>query len=255
MQEVNRSIFIVYIINMQRNLNHLLGWNLAATDGEIGKVVDFYFDDEKWTIRYLIVRTGSWLSEREVLISPDVLLSYSWESGLFLVRLTKEQVRHSPDIDTDRPVSRQQEAALARYYPWQNYWGSSFYPSGVWGVIPATPVIDPGMVAREAEEAESTLISHEDHHLRSAQKVKGYHIHASDGDIGHVEDFILDDQTWQISYLLVDTHNWIGGKKVMVAVRHIKEVQWTDSKVVVDISVDTIKGSLPADKMDSKTIA
>ena len=231
---------------MQRDLNHLIGWNLDATDGEIGKVEDFYFDDETWTIRYMIVNTGNWLSGRKVLISPVTLLLHSWESGLFPVNLTKEQVRHSPDIDTDRPVSRQQEAELAAYYPGTNYWGTGFYMGGVWGVIPSTPVIDPGMI----REDDKTRLSQEDLHLRSSQQVKGYHIHASDGNIGHVDDFILDDQTWRISYLLVNTHNWIGGKKVLVAVRHIKEVNWENSKVVVDITVNDIKNSTAVDKWD-----
>jgi len=233
-------------VSMQRNLSHLIGWNLDATDGEIGKVEDFYFDDETWTIRYLIVNTGNWLSGRKVLISPAALLLHSWESDLFPVKLTKEQVRHSPDIDTDKPVSRQHEAELAKYYPWTDYWGTGFYPGPVWGVIPSTPVFDP----RTIREEDRTKLSHEDLHLRSSHQVKGYHIHASDGDIGHIDDFILDDQTWQISYLLVNTHNWIGAKKVLVAVRHIKEVQWKDSKVVVDITVDEIKNSSAIDKWD-----
>ncbi len=224
---------------MQRNLNHLIGWNLAATDGEIGTVEDFYFDDETWTVRYLIVKTGSWLSGRKVLISPAVLLEHSWEPGLFPVRLTKDQVRNSPDIDTDKPVSRQQEAELAKYYPWTDYWGTGFSPGAVWGVIPGTPVIHPGTI----RETDRIKISHEDVHLMSSQRVKGYHIHASDGDIGRVADFILEDQTWQISYVLVDTHHWIGKKEMMVEVRHIREVEWETSKVVVDITVDAIENS------------
>jgi uncharacterized protein YrrD len=231
---------------MQQTLNHLIGWNLDATDGEIGKVEDFYFDDQTWTIRYLIVKTGNWLSGRKVLISPTALLDDSWESGLFPVNLTKEQVQNSPDIDTDKPVSRQHEAELAKYYPWTDYWGSSFYPGSSWGVIPSTPVIDP----RTIREEDRTKPSREDFHLRSSQQVKGYHIHASDGDIGHVDDFILDGQTWQVSYLLVATHNWIGGKKVLVAVRHIKEIDWENSKVVIDITVDAIKSGASIDKWD-----
>ncbi len=231
---------------MQRNVNNLIGNNLDATDGEIGKIEDFYFDDQSWTIRYLIVKTGNWLSGRKVLISPDSLLKHSWESGIFPVRLTREQVRHSPDIDTEKPVSRQHEEELAGYYSWDPYWGTGFYPGPIWGVIPPTPVIEPDMI----KDLEMTLKPTGDSHLRSCREVTGYHIHAIDGDIGHVNDFIMDDQTWQISYLVVDTHNWIGGKKVLVAVRHIKEVQWENSKVVVDISVDDIKHSEGIDKWD-----
>lgn len=229
---------------MQRSLNNLIGWNLDATDGRIGTVVDFYFDDETWTIRHLIVKTGTWLSGRTVLISPRVLLKRAWETGLFPVSITRAQVSNSPDIDTDKPVSRQQEAELAKQFPWTDYWVTGFHPGGVWGVIPSTRVIGRGTI-REVEKAR---IPGEDVHLRSAMQVKGYRIHASDGDIGHVADFILDDQTWQVSYLLVDTHDWIGGKKVLVAVRHVSEVQWENCKVVTDITVDAIIGSTAIDK-------
>jgi sporulation protein YlmC with PRC-barrel domain len=209
-------------------------------------VEDFYFDDETWTIRYLVVKTGNWLSGRKVLISPDSLLQFSWESGIFPVRLTMEQVRNSPDIDTEKPIFRQQEEKLTNYYPWQPYWRTGFYPGSLWGVIQSTPVFNPASIG----EPERIMRSKEELHLRSFQKVTGYHIHAVDGDIGHLNDLVLDDQTWQISYLVVDTHNWIGGKKVLVAVRHIKGVQWENSKVVVDITVDSIKNSSAVDTWD-----
>lgn len=237
---------------MQRNVNNLIGNNLDATDGEIGRVEDFYFDDQTWTIRYLVVKTGNWLSGRKVLISPAVLLQHSWESGIFPVSLTKEQVRNSPDIDTEKPVFRQQEQELADYYSWEPYWGTGFYPGPVWGIIPSTPRIDPDMIIDPVtiKKQEAIEKSNEDLHLRSCRQVTGYHIHAIDGDIGHVNDFILDDLTWQISYLLVATHHGIGGKKVEVAVRHVKDVQWEDSKVLVDVTVDTIKNSPAVDKWD-----
>jgi sporulation protein YlmC with PRC-barrel domain len=213
---------------MERGVNNLIDQNLEATDGEIGKVKDFYFDDGSWTIRYLVVTTGEWLSERKVLISPHALVQHSWASGIFRVNLNREQVQNSPDIDTDKPVSRQQEEELANYYPWQPYWGTGFYQGGVWGIIP----------------------SNGDQHLRSCKEVMGYHIQTADGDVGRVNDFIMDDTTWQISYLVVDTYNWIGGKKVLIAVRHIQEVQWENSKVVADMTVDTIKNSPAIDKRE-----
>jgi uncharacterized protein YrrD len=238
---------------MERNVNNLIGNNLDATDGEIGTVEDFYFDDQTWTIRYLVVNTGSWLSGRKVLISPDALLKHSWESGIFPVGLSREQVRNSPNIDTEKPISRQHEQELADYYPWEPYWGTGFYPGPVWGVLPTTPLIDPTTIIDPVatKEREEVQRSKEDTHLRSCREVTGYHIHAIDGDIGHVNDFILDDQTWQIAYLLVDTHNWIGGKKVLVAVRLVKEVQWANSKVVVEITVDAIKNTPAVDKWNS----
>jgi len=231
---------------MQRAINHLMGNNMGATDGEIGKVEDFYFDDETWTIRYLIVNTGSWLFGRKVLISSKSLARQAWESGIFPVNLTKEQVRHSPDIDTEKPVSRQQEEQLALHYQWQSYWSTGFYPGGVWGVVTPAPGIEP----RSARELNKLKVSKDDNHLRSVLQVTGYRIHTSDGDIGHVDDFIVDDQTWQISYLVVDTHHWFGGKRVLVGVKHIKDVQWDSAEVLVDITVDAIKNSAPIDMWD-----
>ncbi len=228
---------------MLRNINDLLGFRIAATDGEIGTVKDFYFDDETWTVRYLIVKTALWFS-REVLISPDSIVHYNWEEGMFSVGITREQVRHSPDIDTDKPVSRQQEAELAKYYPWQSYWGTGFYPGGIWGVVEPTPRIDP----RTIRAVDRTEDPNEDRHLRSSKKVTGYHIQTAEGDIGHVTNFIVDDQTWQIAYLMIDTHNWIGGKKVLVEVIHVRHVEWENSKVVVDLSIDAIKNSKAVDK-------
>jgi uncharacterized protein YrrD len=234
---------------MQRNVNNLIGNNLDATDGEIGRVEDFYFDDQTWTIRYLVVKTGSWLSGRQVLISPHVIPQHAWESGIFPVRLTKEQVRNSPDIDTDKPISRQQEEELASHYLWDPYWGTGFHPGAAWGVIPPTPSLDPAEIIDPTAEKELER-STEDPHLRSCREIIGYHIHATSGDIGHVNDFILDDQTWQLSYLVVKTHSWLGSKKVLIAVRHITHVQWADAKVLVDLSTDAIKNSSPVDKWD-----
>jgi uncharacterized protein YrrD len=241
-----QEVLRLKMLYMQQTIDHLTGNNLNAMDGEIGKVEDFYFDDETWTIRYVVVKTGNWLSGRKVLISPDALLQFSWESGIFPIALTMEQIRNSPDIDTEKPISRQEEEKLTNYYPWQPYWRTGFYPGGLWGIIQSTPILVPASIA----EPEKIMRSKEELHLRSCQKVTGYHIHAADGDIGHVNDYILDDQTWQISYLVVDTHNWIGGKKVLVAVHHIREVQWENSKVVVDLTVDAIKNSIAIDKWD-----
>lgn len=229
---------------MQRSINDLIGSGMEATDGAIGKVDEFYFEDDTWTIRYLVVKTGNWLSGRKVLISPEALVKAIRKSGIFPVNLTGQQILNSPDIDTDKPVSRQQEIALHEYYPWQNYWESGFYPGGVWGVIDGTPTIDRGII----EAAAIVKQSNDDLHLRSTHHVTGYHILAIDGEIGHVKDFIVDDETWQLLFLVVDTHNWLGGKKVLISVKHIKEVQWSNSKVFVDISTEAIKNSPAIDE-------
>jgi len=224
---------------MQCSINSLIGYTMEATDGDIGKVVEFYFDDKTWTVRYLILESGNWLTGRKLLIAPEALVQASWKSGTFPVNLTKEQIRNSPDIDTDKPVSRQQEIDLYGYYPWQSYWGSGFYPGGVWGTTDSDSSFT-GMDRSPANDA--------DPHLRSTRQVTGYHIHAVDGEIGHVKDFLIDDQTWELGSLVVDTHNWFGGKKVLVEVRHIKRVEWSDGKVYVDVTVESIKNSAAIDE-------
>lgn len=210
---------------MQRNTSTLIGNKLEATDGEIGTVSDFYFDDHTWTIRYLLVKTGGWLYGQKVLISPYAILPNSWESGVFPVRLTREQVRVSPDIDKEKPVSRQNEEELARYYSWQRYWRRGFYPG----------------------EREISKETSGDTMIRSLQKITDCHIHASDGDIGFVSDIIMDDQTWQISYLVTSLHNWIGGKRVLIAANTIKDVNWEKSKIMVNITMLAIKNSSAID--------
>ncbi|MDR3715240.1 MAG: PRC-barrel domain-containing protein [Puia sp.] len=236
---------------MQKNINSFMGYSVGARDGIIGKVEDFYFDEKTWTIRYLVVNTGTWLSGRKVLISltamisPEALIKDSRDAATFPVNLTREQVLNSPESKTDEPISRQHEAQLANYYPWEAYWGTGFSPGRAWGVIPPTPVMTLASLA-EQEKIEETVLglaSREDSHLRSIRTVTGYHIHATDDDIGHVNDFMIDTSTWQIIFLVVDTHNWIGGAKVLIPVRHISKIQWENARVFIDMTVESIRQS------------
>lgn len=224
---------------MQRNVKSLIGFTMGATDGEIGKVDEFYFDDKTWTIRYLVVKTGGWLSERKVLISPAALKEPDWENETFPVNLTKEQVKHSPDIDTEKPVSRQQELALYNYYEWPygDPVGAGFYGGmGMLGMVETRVPFEEHIAARKNEGHPG------DPHLRSTSEVTGYKIHATDGEIGDVEDFILDD-TWKIRYLIVDTGNWFPGKKVLMSPEWIQDVKWATSSVYVDVPVAAVKNS------------
>lgn len=222
---------------MKRSLKSLLGYAIGATDGEIGKVKQVYFDDKTWTIRYFIVQTGSWLTGREVLIAPIALLSTDWEQGIFQTNLTKEQIKASPDIDTQRPVSRQEEIKLYDHYPWGSYWGYGPYVMGV-PVSMYQAVLTP-----DEEYALADKASNDDPHLRSSDKATGYNIKATNGEIGDAEDFIVDDATWKINFLVVDTGNWLPGKKVLVSPKWIKEINWDSSEIIVDASVDSIKNS------------
>jgi hypothetical protein len=220
---------------MHYSVKNLKGYAIGATDGDIGKVDDFYFDDEFWTIRYLVAETGSWLFNRKVLISPFALGKVDVSRERLDVTLTKKQVEKSPGIDTDKPVSRQHEASYFDYYGYPYYWVGP----DLWGPM-AYPRLS-GAVQRRNEEANAKREEAYDSHLRSANIVTGYHIEATDGGIGHVEDFIIDGETWEIRYMVVDTQNWWPGKKVLVAPQWNDRVSWDDSRVYVDLSRETIK--------------
>lgn len=225
---------------MKKNLKSLIGYHLGATDGEIGKVVEFYFDDETWTIRYLIVETGNWFSGRKVLISPQALKSREWDTKVLPVNLSKEQIRTSPDINTENPVSRQEELKLYEHYPWSAYWGDGLYPGGgIWGMPAVLPIDELAAPKRDS----TTDHTNDNPHLRSSENVTGYTVHAIDGEIGDVEDFIVDDSTWSINFLIIDTGKWLPGKKVLLSPKWIKEISWVNSSINVRKLVEAIKNS------------
>jgi hypothetical protein len=210
---------------------------IHATDGELGYVHEIYFDDETWTIRYLTVDTGGWLGGRRVLISPFSIVRTDWDARRLDVALTKKQVEDSPNIDTHRPVSRQHEAAYLGYYGFPYYWGGPF----LWG----TAYYPSGVAVSETSSAEKVAdrIRKEsaDSHLRSTGAVTGYNIEAADGEIGHVDGFVVDDEAWAIRYIEVATRNWWPGKKVLVSPAWMERVSWTNSKVYVGLSREAIK--------------
>lgn len=230
---------------MELTLKSLLNYSLTTIDGTIGEVDEFYVDGQSYQVRYLIVKTGSWLSERKVLISPDALTKDTGDGSIFPVNLTKEQVKNSPDIDTDKPVSRQHEFELHGHYQWQNYWGSSFYGGGSMGMGMMSPVVDQKVSTETDKNDQHT---DDDIHLRSTKTLTGYHIHATDGEIGHVNDFIIDDQTWQLTFIVVDTANWFGGKKVLIPITDIKRVEWASDLVYLAIDKAAVEQSRPFDE-------
>src|SRR5271170_2222937 len=117
------------------NASAINGYAITASDGGLGTVSDFLFDDSSWLIRWLVVDTGKWLSGRKVLLPPSVLGHLDAEGEKFPVRLTMQQVKDSPEIATDRPVSRQMETSVYDYYGWSPYWGTGFYMGG-YGYMP-----------------------------------------------------------------------------------------------------------------------
>jgi uncharacterized protein YrrD len=218
---------------MLRRTNEIKGYTLGTRDGEIGRVKDFYFDDKSWKIRYLVADTGAWLPLRQVLISPYAVRGFRENDKIVDVDLTKEQVEKSPTIDQHKPVSRQFEEEYFRYYNYPYYWQGE----GMWAPVPL-PV---GIYRQESASPEQNRS--QDSHLRSTKEVTGYHIQALDGEIGHVEDFIINDEDCAIEYLVVDTVNWWPGKKVLVSPAWASTVDWHSSKVHLNLDRNTVKGA------------
>ena len=224
---------------MLRNGTRLEGYELQARDGAIGHVRDLYFDDHHWSLRYFVVDAGSWLVSRQVLISPLAVHSPQWNEKRLPVDLSKEQIKNSPGIDTDRPVSRQHEMSLSDYYGWPYYWADpTFAGIGMTTPIPVAAADGTQAAAQAAVEDDAG-----DPHLRSLNHVRGHHIVARDGEIGHVDDLLLDDATWQVRYLVIDTRNWWPGKKVLISPLWITGFGWSDAKVYVDLSRQAVQGS------------
>jgi hypothetical protein len=220
---------------MLRSLNHLASFVLGATDGEIGKVHSFLFDGSSWTVRYLVADTGKWLPGRKALIATNALGEPDWGGRVFPVSLKKEQVKSAPDIDADKPVSRQREIELHQHYSWGPYWG------GTLGPVATTMVPDPKSEQEIKEAAKG------DPNLRSTREVARYRIHATDGDIGHVDDFIADDENWVIRYLAVDTRNWLPGRTVLMSPDWVESISWEEKRVHVDVDKATVENSPPYD--------
>jgi len=218
---------------MLRSVQSLLGYTILATDGEIGSVTDLYFDDDTWEIRYAVIETGTWMSRHKVLLSPVVFTKTRLKDTKIATLLSREQVEKSPDIETDRPVSRQNEIRLHSYYGWPYYWS---VPSP--NYMPPPPPIS----VTRTDEPEPDL-EKANPHLRSYGELLNYTIHATDGDLGYVEDFIIDDMEWIVQYLVVNTRSWLPGRKVLVAPRWVSEITWSESSVQVDMSKESVKSS------------
>ncbi len=218
---------------MLHSADGLHGFDLRATDGEIGHVHDFLIHDKGWAVRYLVADTRL-IFGRRVLISPESLGAPDRDEHELPVALTKEKIRNSPHIDTDQPVSRQHETALHGYYGWAPYWGGAFgagdpaFGTGPTLVYPPRPETVAGAVP-ESDQPEG------DPHLRSLREIEGYAVVAAGGEeIGTTADFLLDDEAWAVRYMVVDTGHWLPGKKVLIAPSWARRVDWVERRIELD---------------------
>jgi hypothetical protein len=225
---------------MERNVNSLVGFSMEAINGEIGKVEDFYFNDQDWTIRYLMAKTVIWPDSRKVLISPKTLISSHRNGGTSTANFTKMQIANGEEDGSEKPVSWQQQAELYLYYPWHSLWGTSFYSERI-GKIDKT-YSGEDITVQDPTNKNGKRID-ENQHWWSTLAVNGYRIHGLDGEIGSITDFIIDDQSWQLTYLVVDTNHRSDRKRVMIPVSYIRELQWVNSRMDVNLSVISLKDS------------
>lgn len=244
---------------MLRRLDDLHEFAIHATDGVVGKVKDFYFDDQSWVVRYLVVETGHWLDHRLVLISPMSIGAPDWMGRMLPASITMEQVRNSPDIDTAKPVSRQHESEFLGYYGYPLYWGlfANFgiaYPNTGTTRMPefvSTPAVvlpvpdqiepDPIELGADAVDDASAMHNNDDPHLRSSNIVQRYHVRATDGEVGHVDGLLIDEPLWAIRHLVVNTSNWWLGHLAMIAPQAIREVNWVDEMIELDLDRQQVK--------------
>jgi hypothetical protein len=226
---------------MLRNVSEIINYRLLAEDGEIGRCKDFLYDDEKWTIRYMVADTRKWLPGRKVLISPASLGKPDWCTDRFQVKLTRREIAASPPLDENAPVSRQYEIIFNEYYRTSPYWAGA----SEWGTQPTS-----SMLQAEAEQLATKFESLEEKHLRSVKEVTGYHIQATDSQIGHVEDFMIDDEKWALRYVVVNTRNWLPGRMVLVSPQWIATANWGEKKLRVDLSTDSVKESPAYDSLE-----
>ena len=221
---------------MLRSLKHLERYKVTATDGDIGKVENFLLDDARWTVRYLVVETDGFLDGRQVLITPISFREVDFAAERFRLSISMSKVLGSPGRSADLPVSQQYEQDYYSYYSYPYYagyqglWGMGGYPAG----LASASYHPPG------EHLRDPLF---DFHLRSARELSGYHLEATDGSIGHVKDFVVDDETWQIRYMIISTANWWPGKTVLIAPEWATRVSWTEGKIHLGMTREAIKSS------------
>ncbi|HSH93854.1 MAG TPA: PRC-barrel domain-containing protein [Roseimicrobium sp.] len=226
---------------MLQDIKDLYGHALAASDGHIGHVKDFYFDDQDWAIRYLVVDTGTWLINQRVLLSPHSFGRWDRDSKTLHVHLTRAQIENSPSIETHQPVSLQYEEDYHRYYGWPGYWeGDAMWGMSGFPVMPGAPLVIPPMPL-EPEPQPQHKRPKADRHLRSTKDVTGYHIQAADGALGSVSSFMVDDKSWAVAELVVTTGHWFSGKEILVSSDEVERISHEDSKVFVKLTMADIR--------------
>ncbi|MDF3035649.1 MAG: PRC-barrel domain containing protein [Paucimonas sp.] len=239
---------------MLHSIKDLEGFSIAATDGDIGTIEDVYFDDRRWAIRYFVVDTGGWLSGRKVLVSPLSATGIEWENNRLHVALTRTQVEQSPDIENDQPISRDHETRFNEHYGYKDYWNFA----SLWGEAIVSPLLD--SASTTDPDTDPLRAEYRDDNVRgttpentlcSANDLHGYSIRAIGETVGHVEEFLFDDQDWSIQLMVTDTRDWWPGKKVLISPERIAEIAADSKEVIVNITREEVEDSPEYDPLIS----
>jgi len=232
-------------------ISALKGFTIEALDGPLGTAEDFLFDDAAWRVRWLVVGTGGWLSHRQVLVHPSAIGVADIDRSQLPVNLTKKQVEESPEVLQGEVLTQATEDRLFRYYGWDSAgWYAEPYEPPLGAM--ATPFSSPPYLGFNALIGSDIIISDgdvADPTKRSVDDVTGFHVHASDGPIGHVENFIVDSDTWRIQYLIVATRNWWPGQHVLIAPEAVVAIKSLDRVVEIDVTRKQVKASPPWDPL------
>jgi len=215
---------------MLRSFKDLLGFAIRATDGRVGTLSDVYFDDETWLVRYCVIDTGRWLTGRHVLAGSRPLSVLDSTRRELWVRLSRTEVRRSQAAGTDKPVSKQRSAAVM---------------SSLQRLVPRR--------GPDSSALSSRIAASHDRHLRSCNAVLGHRLIGSDARIGWVDDYLIDDKSWSVRHLIVDTgDNVSAGPRVLVAPNCIDKISWADAAISVNLTraaVATAPGYQPAEEI------
>jgi sporulation protein YlmC with PRC-barrel domain len=229
---------------MKRSLKELSTCNIKTKDGKIGYTRDFLFDENLWVIRYLVADFGKLLTPERILIPRVFIKSPLLEDKLFISVLSQAEIDNCPRPEDHMPISRKYEEEIYKHYNFDPYWSTAFLGTAG-SFYPPRPINIPSKDLNE-EDLDTSL--------RSFKEVEGYHVHASDGNIGHIEDLIIDEDDWQIIYAIVDTSNWLPwSKKVLLAIDWMRKISYVKREVKTNLTIETIKNApeyKPADIID-----
>lgn len=224
---------------MLRSLQNLYDYQINATDGSVGWIKDFLFDDQKWELRFLIA--SPWLFGQDVLLAIRTIGPLDRHNQTLPIRLTMKQIIESPDIHSQIPASQRDILEQTPYHEWPSYW------TGFDTLLAEHPALTLPVKTQPAETPAEGHAPGEGNHLQSARDTQGLHIAAIDGGIGHLEDFIVNVENWRIRYLVVATKNWLPGSKVLISPKWIRSINWTEEKIHIDHTVQEVRNSPPFD--------